>query len=210
MKLIIAAGGTGGHLFPGIAVAEALKGLDPKGEVRFIGSERGLEEEILKKEGFEREVLLVGRIKGEGWMARIKTIFKLPHAFWEARRILMRWMPDLVLGIGGYSSGPVILAAFFSKIRRAILEPNAVPGFTNRVLGRFVDRIFIAFPEAERFFPRKKVRMTGTPVRRELTDVGAGRGNRAPTVKTVHHSCPGRQPGGDRVESGHGRSHSDA
>lgn len=173
MKLVIAAGGTGGHLFPGIAVAEVLKELDPKGEVRFIGSERGLEEEILKKEGLPRESLSVGRIKGEGLMARLKTIVKLPGAFWEAKSLLKRWRPDVVLGIGGYSSGPVVLAAFLSRIPRAILEPNSIPGFTNRILGRFVDRIFIAFPEVERFFPRKKVRMTGTPVRRELTGVGA-------------------------------------
>lgn len=176
MKLMIAAGGTGGHLFPGIAVAEALKEIDPKGEVRFVGSERGIEEEILKREGFPREALAVGRIKGEGWTARFRTVLKLPAAFWAARGILVHWMPDLVLGIGGYSSGPVVLAAFFARIRRAILEPNAIPGFTNRVLGRFVNRIFIAFPETARFFPGRKVRVTGTPVRRELTAIGSGRG----------------------------------
>jgi UDP-N-acetylglucosamine--N-acetylmuramyl-(pentapeptide) pyrophosphoryl-undecaprenol N-acetylglucosamine transferase len=160
-------------LFPGIAVAESLKEIDPAGEVRFIGSERGLEEEILKREGFPRETLAVGRIKGEGWKARVRTVLKLPASFWAARGILIHWMPDVVLGIGGYSSGPVILAAFFGKIRRAILEPNAIPGFTNRILGRFVNRIFIAFPETARFFPGRKVRVTGTPVRRELTRVGA-------------------------------------
>lgn len=175
MKLAIAAGGTGGHLFPGISVAEVLREKDPGGEVFFIGSDRGLDKEILEREGLPHEALPVGRIKGEGIAARMRTLLDLPKAFWGACRLLRQKMPNMVFGIGGYSSGPVILAAFFQGRPRAILEPNAIPGFTNRALARFVDRIFIAFPETGRFFPRKKIRLTGTPVRRGLTRVGRNR-----------------------------------
>lgn len=172
MRLLIAAGGTGGHLFPGIAVARAFKEVNPGGDVLFVGSEKGLEKEILEREGFRRETLGVGRIKGEGWSERVKTFLSLPGSFLRARSILRDFRPDVVLGIGGYSSGPVILTAFWLKIPRAILEPNAIPGFTNRILARLVNAIFVAFPKAEGFFPANKVRLTGTPVRSELTEVG--------------------------------------
>lgn len=168
MKMLIAAGGTGGHLFPGIAVAETVKHLVPDAEIAFVGSERGLEQEILEREGFSHEALRVGRIKGEGVIQRFKTMISLPKSFLQASEILRRQAPEIVFGIGGYSSGPMILAAFFSKIPRAILEPNAIPGFTNRMLSRFATRIFIAFPETGRFFPRKRTRLTGTPVRESL------------------------------------------
>jgi len=179
MKLAIAAGGTGGHLFPGIAVAEVFKEMNPAGDVLFIGSERGLEKEILEREGLKHEALDVGRIKGEGFAARMKTMLRLPKSLMQARSILNQFQPDVVFGIGGYSSGPVILAACLSGIPRAILEPNAIPGFTNRALSRFVNRIFIAFPEAERFFVKSKTRRTGTPVRKKLSEIGEGRVVRA-------------------------------
>src|SRR5579885_3074824 len=175
MKLAIAAGGTGGHLFPGIAVAEVFREMNPAGEVLFIGSERGLEKEILEREGWKQTALSVGRIKGEGFVSRLKTMLRLPASLMQARRILSDFDPDIVYGIGGYSSGPVILAACFMGIPRAILEPNAIPGFTNRVLSRFVNRVFIAFPEAERFFVKTKTRRTGTPVRKTLSAIGEKR-----------------------------------
>ncbi len=175
MKLLIAAGGTGGHIFPGIAVAEALKKREAASEVLFVGSERGLEEEILKKEDLPHVSLRVGRLKGEGFRQRLRTFVRLPGSLLQARSILAQTCPDVVLGIGGYSSGPVILAALLRRIPRAILEPNAIPGFTNRVLGRFVGKICISFAETARFFPKTKTRLTGTPVRRVLTEIGEKR-----------------------------------
>lgn len=172
MKLVIAAGGTGGHLFPGIAVAKLWK--EKWGDVSFIGSEKGLEQDILKKQGLEHEVLSVGRLKGEGWVEKIKTLLHLPLALRDARGLLMRKKPSVILGIGGYSSGPVILAAFLMRIPRAILEPNSIPGLTNKWLGYFAQIIFLAFPETARFFPKQKVRVTGTPVRRELIPLARG------------------------------------
>lgn len=172
MRLLIAAGGTGGHLFPGISVARALKEINPGGEVLFVGSERGLEKEILEREGFRQEALRVGRLKGEGWIGKLKTLMSLPGSLCQARGILKEFAPDVVFGIGGYSSGPMILAARWLGIPRAILEPNAIPGFTNRLLWRFSDLVFVAFEKAKAFFPEKKVRLTGTPVRSELTEIG--------------------------------------
>lgn len=172
MKLAIAAGGTGGHLFPGIAVVEFLQDLG-ESEGLFIGSDRELEEQILKKENIRHVVLKVGRIKGENMLGRLRTFLTLPAMTWRARRVLAAFGPQMVLGIGGYSSGPVILAALSLGIPRAILEPNAIPGLTNRLLGHFVQRIFVAFREAERFFPARKVRLTGTPVRKKLSDLRA-------------------------------------
>lgn len=170
MKMVIAAGGTGGHLFPGIAVAEVMRDMSDI-KITFVGSERGIEQEILRHEGLDHEVLRVGRIKGEGLAGKLKTILTLPRSLWQARQILNRLMPHIVFGIGGYSSGPMILAAFLLRIPRAILEPNAIPGFTNRMLSHFVTRIFIAFPETVSFFGDRKmskVRLTGTPVRKNL------------------------------------------
>ena len=168
MKIVIAAGGTGGHLFPGIAVANALKKADPAGACLFIGTDRGIEKGILPKEGFRHEALRVGKLKGVGILRKIKTLLGLPRAIREAGKILQREGADFVLGVGGYSSGPVILSAFLKKIPRAIIEPNAIPGFTNKILGKFVDRVFVAFPEAGKFFPKEKVSVTGTPVREGL------------------------------------------
>lgn len=175
MKLAIAAGGTGGHLFPGIAVAEIFREMNPAGQILFIGSDRGLEKEILEREGLRHVALNVGRIKGEGFLGRAKTLFRLPMSLKQARAILEEFGPDAVFGIGGYSSGPVILAACLRRLPRAIMEPNAIPGFTNRMLSRFVHRIFIAFPEAERFFVKSKTRRTGTPVRKKLSEIGEKR-----------------------------------
>ncbi len=175
MKLIIAAGGTGGHLFPGISVAEFLKKRDPGGEVLFVGSGRPIERDIFGRQGVRYEMLEVGRIKGAGMIDRFKTILGLPVAVWAASRLLQRFRPDVVLGIGGYSSGPVLLAAKMKGIPGAVLEPNAIPGFTNRLLGHLVDRVFVAFEKAGSYFSIKKVRQTGTPVRASLTAIGRGR-----------------------------------
>lgn len=172
MKFLIAAGGTGGHLFPGISVARAFKEANPGGDVLFVGSERGLEKDILEREGFRHAALKVGRIKGEGWIEKLKTFASLPGSLCQARSLLKAFRPDVVFGIGGYSSGPMILAAWWLRIPRAILEPNAIPGFTNRILWRFSNLVFIAFEKEKEFFPAAKVRLTGTPVRSEMNEIG--------------------------------------
>ena len=168
MRIVIAAGGTGGHLYPAIAYAREFQRLDPNGHIRFIGSGKSLEEEILKKEGF-----MIDRIRTEGFVGRkllerIRALALLPHSIWQSLKILRFQCADLVVGTGGYFSLPVVLAAWALRIPRVLLEPNAMPGFANRILGPFADNIFLAFESASEFFGRQKTQVIGTPVRKEF------------------------------------------
>lgn len=167
MKLLIAAGGTGGHLFPGIALAQLAKAQG--WDVEFVGSKRGLEKEIIQRYGFPHTGLSVGRLKGESIFTKLKTALSLPASFFEALNVLKAKKPTVIFGIGGYSSGPMLVAATALSIPRLILEPNSIPGLTNKWLGFFANRICLMFPETERFFPKQKVVVTGTPVREEIS-----------------------------------------
>jgi UDP-N-acetylglucosamine--N-acetylmuramyl-(pentapeptide) pyrophosphoryl-undecaprenol N-acetylglucosamine transferase len=170
VKVLIAGGGTGGHLFPGIALAEEVTTRHHGNEVVFVGTERGLEARVVPKEGYPLELVKVQGLKGKSLVAFVKALFALPLAFIESFRILARHKPDVVVGVGGYASGPVVLAAWLMGIPTAIQEQNALPGLTNKILGRIVRVVFIAFEEARRFFPEKKVQLIGNPIRRKLMD----------------------------------------
>ncbi len=170
MRVLIAGGGTGGHLFPGIALAEEVSTRHPKNDVVFVGTERGLESRIVPQAGYRLETIRVTGLKRVGLLRFIAGLFALPRAFFESWRILRRYKPDVVVGVGGYSSGPVVLAAWLQGVPTAVQEQNALPGITNRILGRFVRAVFIAFDEARRYFPAKKVHLIGNPVRRKLLD----------------------------------------
>jgi len=165
-RIIFAGGGTGGHLFSGIAVAEEMKRRDPNSEILFVGTPFGLEKEIVPKSGFRLELIRATPLKGAGTLARIKSLLRLPKAYAQSKKILKAFKPNLVIGIGGYASGPMTLAAHFSKIPTAIIEQNSIPGFTNRHLGRFADRIFISFRNAAKYFDPKKTVFSGNPTRR--------------------------------------------
>jgi UDP-N-acetylglucosamine--N-acetylmuramyl-(pentapeptide) pyrophosphoryl-undecaprenol N-acetylglucosamine transferase len=164
MRVIIAAGGTGGHIFPGVAVAHEFKRRDSSTEILFVGTARGLETKIVPREGYALELIKVGALKGISVFERIKSLARLPMSFVTARRILRRFKPDVVIGVGGYSSGPTLLMAALSRIPTMVVEPNAMPGFTNRVLARFVDAAALSFEEAKKFFGTRGV-VTGNPVR---------------------------------------------
>ncbi len=170
MKVLIAGGGTGGHLFPGIALAEEVVTRHHGNEVVFVGTERGLEARVVPKEGYPLELVKVQGLKGKNLLAFLRALFALPLAFIESFRILARQKPDVVVGVGGYASGPVVLAAWLMGIPTAIQEQNALPGLTNKVLGKVVKVVFISFEEARRFFPEKKVQLVGNPIRRKLMD----------------------------------------
>ncbi len=170
MRLVIAGGGTGGHLFPGLALAEEVKTRHPRNEVLFVGSPRGIEVRAVPKAGFRLELIDVGPIKRQGFVGSLKGIVGLPRALWQSVRILRRFDPDVVFGVGGYASGPVVMAAFLLGIPRAIQEQNALPGFTNKTLGRFAQAIFIAFDEARPFFPPARTHLIGNPIRRAFLD----------------------------------------
>ncbi len=169
-RIMVAGGGTGGHLFPGLAVVEELRRRVPGLEVRFVGTARGIEARILPGRGEALELLKVTPLKGQGLGARFKSLARIPTAMKEASSLLRDFEPDLVLGVGGYASGPVLMSASLSGRPTAILEQNAHVGMTNRILARFVDRAYIAFEQTEQVFGKKKSRLTGNPVRQEFVE----------------------------------------
>lgn len=168
MRLIIAGGGTGGHLFPGIAVADEFLARSPENEVLFVGTERGIEARLLPKLGYKLALISASGMKGMGTVKKIMSAGRLLYGYSQSRKILKEFRPDLVLGVGGYASAPIVLAARGMGIRRFIHEQNALPGLTNKVLGRFVDGVFISMPESESFFPKEITQMTGNPIRKEI------------------------------------------
>src|SRR5438552_12439762 len=162
--ILIAAGGTGGHLFPGIAVADELKRRDAATRIVFVGTPRGLEGRLVPSAGYELELLPILPLKSVGLARMARGLVALPWALVEAARLVRRRRPAAVLGVGGYAGGPVVLAAALMGVPTVILEPNARPGFTNRVLRPFVRRAACAYEEARREFGGKGV-VTGNPVR---------------------------------------------
>jgi UDP-N-acetylglucosamine--N-acetylmuramyl-(pentapeptide) pyrophosphoryl-undecaprenol N-acetylglucosamine transferase len=172
MRVLVAAGGTGGHIYPGIAVAKELMRRDPGSEVRFVGTARGLETRLVPQAGFELSLIESAGLKNVGLMARLRGLLILPRSFIAARRLIREFRPDIVIGAGGYVSGPVLLTAAMMRVPTLVMESNALPGWTNRVLARFVDRATVSFEAALPYFRGKGV-VTGNPVRREFFDIPA-------------------------------------
>ncbi len=168
MRLVIAGGGTGGHLFPGVAIAEELRHREPDAQVTFVGTAKGIEARVLPNLGWDLELIQVSGLKTVGVLGAIRGMFRIPGALWQSRRLLRRLKPDAVIGVGGYASGPVVMAAKLMGIPTAICEQNSIPGLTNRILGKLARRVFLAFDESKRFFKAKKIVMSGNPVRLAL------------------------------------------
>jgi len=170
MLVLIAAGGTGGHIYPGIAVAKEVMRRDAKSEVRFVGTARGLEMRLVPQAGFDLSFIESAGLKNVGMMARLRGLLVLPKSFFAARLLIREFQPGIVVGAGGYVSGPVLLTAALMRIPTLVMESNALPGFTNRRLARFVDRAAVTFEAALPYFRGKGV-VTGNPVRREFFDI---------------------------------------
>ena len=170
MKVLIAAGGTGGHIYPGIAVAQEIMRRDAGSKVRFVGTARGLETRLVPQAGFELSLIDSAGLKNVGRMAQMKGMVLLPKSFGSAWNVMRRFRPDVVVGAGGYVSGPVVMMAALTNRRTLVMESNALPGWTNRVLARFVDRAAVSFEQALPFF-RGKATVTGNPVRREFFEI---------------------------------------
>ena len=168
MKLLIAGGGTGGHLFPGIAVAEEFTALKETNEVLFVGTKNGLEGKILPEYGWPVSFVTAEGIKGKGFFKTVKGLFKMLLGSLQSIGIIRKFRPSTVLGVGGYAAVPAVMAGKLLGVSSAIHEQNAMPGLSNRLLGRFVNRVFLTYPESERFFPAEKVRVTGNPVRKSI------------------------------------------
>lgn len=169
MKVVIAGGGTGGHLYPGIAIArEVLR--ESGNEVLFVGTRQGIEAKVLPREGLPIRFISVGKLKGMKLGAIVRTMVTLPLSIVQSLALLREKRPDVVIGVGGYSSGPVALAAWMSRIPLFIVEPNSYAGLANRKLGRLATKVILCFPGtgARHFFPAGKTIMAGPLVRKGI------------------------------------------
>lgn len=165
MRVLIAGGGTGGHVYPGITIAQAIRERKPGAEILFVGTREGLEADVVPREGFALETIPLVGIPRRLSPRLALAIWLAGKGFFAALRLVKRFRPDLVVGTGGYVCGPVVLAGLILGVPSAIQEQNAFPGLTNRLLGRLVRRVFLGYEEAARHFPRDKVMVTGNPIR---------------------------------------------
>ena len=174
-KVIISGGGTGGHIYPAIAIANALKEINPAIEVLFVGAEGKMEMEKVPKAGYKIIGLPIAGINRSNLLANISFPKKLLTSLSEARGIIKDFKPDVAVGVGGYASGPVLLAASMIGIPYLIQEQNSYAGITNKFLSRNADRICVAYPNMEQFFKKEKIKMTGNPVRKDILEVSSKR-----------------------------------
>jgi UDP-N-acetylglucosamine--N-acetylmuramyl-(pentapeptide) pyrophosphoryl-undecaprenol N-acetylglucosamine transferase len=212
--IVIAAGGTGGHIFPGIGVADELRRRDPEARIVFVGTPRGLESRLVPRAGYELELLPILPLNNVGAVRLVKGLLALPWAMVKAFLVIRRLQPSAVLGVGGYAGGPVALAAALLGVRTVILEPNARPGFTNRILRPFVRHAACMYEEARTQYGAKGV-LTGNPVRGGFASI-ARKSHHAPFTLLVFGGSQGariinqamaealeRLPGPDRLHIVH-------
>ncbi|GAA3768948.1 undecaprenyldiphospho-muramoylpentapeptide beta-N-acetylglucosaminyltransferase [Terriglobus aquaticus] len=168
MRVLIAGGGTGGHVIPALAIGRELR--DRHGaEVRYIGTARGIETKLIPEAGFALDLIQVGKLKNVGLLERAKTLTDLPRGILHCLGLLRSFRPAVVVGVGGYASGPAMLAAVLLRIPTVAYEPNAAPGLANRLVGKYVSAACVNFPEAANFFRNAKV--TGVPVREAIAAI---------------------------------------
>jgi len=179
MRVVLAGGGTGGHVIPALAIAQELK-KNHAAELLFVGTPRGMENRLVPAAGFELRLVQVGALKNVSLATRLKTSFDLPRAIWLARDMLDEFGPDVVIGVGGYASGPAMAAAIWRRIPTIAFEPNVVPGFANRVVARWVSAAAVHFEETCRYFPN--CRVTGVPVRAAFFSIPPKSSGTRPTL----------------------------
>lgn len=179
MRVLIAGGGTGGHVIPALAIARELKSRY-SAEVLFVGTARGMENRLVPQAGFGLARVKVGALKNVSVITRMRTLFDLPRAVVEARKIIKIFAPDVVVGVGGYASGPAMAAAIMMRIPTLAFEPNYVPGFANKIVGHRVSAAAVHFEQTQKYFHNAQV--VGVPVRAEFFRVPAAGNNRPPTL----------------------------
>lgn len=172
MRAILAGGGTGGHVIPALAIAQELRNVH-SAEALFIGTQRGIETRLVPKAGFELRLIEVGALNRVSTATRLKTIFDLPRAIAASRQIIHEFRPDVMIGVGGYASGPAMLAAKLCRIPTVIFEPNIYPGFANRLVAPFASAAAVHFKETCKYF--KRCTVTGVPVRQAFFELPARR-----------------------------------
>ncbi len=171
MKVLIAGGGTGGHIYPGLAIARSLEENFSDLELLFVGTKQGLEADIIPKEGYELKTISVEGLPRKVSIKLFKSLFKSTKALIESKRIIKEFKADIVIGTGGYVCGPVVLAAALDNIPTLIHEQNAYPGITNKLLSRFVDRVALSNIDAKKYFSNPaKITLTGNPIRPEILE----------------------------------------
>lgn len=176
--LMIAGGGTGGHIYPAIAIAEEFLARDASRKVVFVGTEYGLEKKIVPKAGFPLEFISVGGLKGKSLIETVRNLLRLPASIVSSWRLISKYQPVAILGVGGYASGPILMTGALRRIPTIIHEANAYPGLTNRLLARVAGEIAVAFPEALERMKRKGT-VTGNPIRRDFFDAAPPRSEAA-------------------------------
>jgi UDP-N-acetylglucosamine--N-acetylmuramyl-(pentapeptide) pyrophosphoryl-undecaprenol N-acetylglucosamine transferase len=179
MRVIIAGGGTGGHVIPALAIARELQSLY-SAEIQFIGTARGIENRLVPQAGFPLKLVSVGALKNVSIATRAKTLFDLPRAVFAAGKMLSEFRPDVVIGVGGYASGPAMLAAVLRRIPTIAFEPNVVPGLANRAVAKFVSGAAVHFQETAKYFRNAKI--TGVPVRKEFSKINTASEPSYPTL----------------------------
>jgi UDP-N-acetylglucosamine--N-acetylmuramyl-(pentapeptide) pyrophosphoryl-undecaprenol N-acetylglucosamine transferase len=177
--VIIAGGGTGGHVIPALAIARELQSLY-SAEIQFIGTARGIENRLVPQAGFPLKLVSVGALKNVSIATRAKTLFDLPRAVFAAGKMLSEFRPDVVIGVGGYASGPAMLAAVLRRIPTIAFEPNVVPGLANRAVAKFVSGAAVHFQETAKYFRNAKI--TGVPVRKEFSKINTASEPSYPTL----------------------------
>jgi UDP-N-acetylglucosamine--N-acetylmuramyl-(pentapeptide) pyrophosphoryl-undecaprenol N-acetylglucosamine transferase len=170
LRVVMAGGGTGGHLFPGIAIAQEFMARNSQNRIVFVSTGNQFEQRVLAKMDFTLERVTVEGIKGRGLWNQTKSICKLPKGIYQAIRILRRFKPDLIIGLGSYSAGPVVLAARLLGVKIVLHEQNILPGITNRMLARFADMIFVSFEDTKAQLVSTRSKFTGNPVRQAVVN----------------------------------------
>jgi UDP-N-acetylglucosamine--N-acetylmuramyl-(pentapeptide) pyrophosphoryl-undecaprenol N-acetylglucosamine transferase len=171
LKVIIAGGGTGGHLFPGIALAEGFQDKNSATQILFAGTGNRLEKTALSSTPFRHVSISAGGLKGKAWHSRVKAIFRVVIGIWESMGIIHQFKPNLVVGVGGYVSGPMALAARLIGVPVVLHEQNMIPGLTNRVLAKVAKRIYVTFPQTHLTISKEKVKLTGNPIRKSMANM---------------------------------------
>jgi UDP-N-acetylglucosamine--N-acetylmuramyl-(pentapeptide) pyrophosphoryl-undecaprenol N-acetylglucosamine transferase len=167
-RVVIAGGGTGGHLFPALALADQLVACEPRTSLLFVGSVGGLEQRLVPARGYPLELLRAKKVRGIGGASRLLALGSLPLSMLSAARTIVRFSPHVVVGVGGYASAPVVLAAIPMRVPVVLLEQNAIPGTVNRLLARLADTVVISFRRAAHYLPVQHTLLLGNPVRPEL------------------------------------------
>ena len=170
LKIIVAGGGTGGHLYPGIAVAEALAALVPGLQVLFVGSQKPFERQAVEKAGYVHKAIAVEGLKGRGLLLKIRSLFKLGLSIITALAVIVRFRPAFILGVGGYASAPCMIAGMMLGVKTGIQEQNLVPGMVNRWLGKVAGKAYVSFDKSTEYFKPGKAKVFGNPIRQSLLE----------------------------------------